>query len=168
MSGPGARGDFLTEYRELSSQIRKIERERDPNRKRPPMELPEPKDIRALMAVKEILYKLQNPPLAPPTEADKVWTEGHRLHNEVAVLLDRHATAGVVKREDFEFPTVGESSWIAKLHDMKASIDHAVREHNLPPHVKTRRAQEKADELEIKLNDALLRLSALEQELSRV
>jgi hypothetical protein len=86
-----AHGDYLTEYREKVSQIRKLK----PNADIPP----ETKGIAALLAVRDMLHKLQNPPEPPPTKNQLDWMQANKLQTELANKVGRCQQRGITLPE---------------------------------------------------------------------
>lgn len=158
-------GEFLSEYREKCSIIR---------RHNPSAEIPPETDgINALLAVREMVRKIEFPAAPGPTPADRLRAEVSTLQTAVAGEISNAVRLGIVKQEDFFFPD--ESlPWLerkSKLLAMRSRVYEAKRLHDMPPEMRARYAlievqnlKGEVGELRASLRDAMARIGALEQE----
>lgn len=141
--------DSLQQYREIVSQIRAI---------KPKAELPEPTDIRALNAVRDILWNLQHPAPKPPTPSEKQWLDANALQTQISSQLADLVGRGIVTYEEFPFPDEDEPNRLIRLQSMQSRLHRAKDEHNLPAEVRVKRLEARMSALEA-------RVGGLEQEI---
>lgn len=148
--------DFLQQYREHVAQIRAID---------PKAAIPEPTDIRALNAVRDMLYKLEHPAPQALGPSDLLRKQVNDLQTQLAGDLAYNEKRGIIDRRDFEFPDddLLLVDRLNRLKGMQMRLERAISDHNLPPEARVKLLVREFQAFKLEVS---ARLHAIEQELS--
>lgn len=160
--------NFADELRKMIVKIRKL----DPNAM-----IPSGETYSSYERAKELLYDLEHPAPPPLTPGQRAHMDADKLQNELSQRLGGYVTRGFVRAEDFPFPDVEGRDRLRRLQAFSSRLEEAKQEYTLSPEVRAKRTEREfrefreeafraSNEMATKLVDAILRISAIEQELS--